>query len=120
MTLTEKEIKDYIWNLNIRNYNKTEILGLLTDYYGLKNIQMIEIFRYGESYDIHMRYGGKEVFWDENCKMLDNNNVIKRRYKFRQQIYKDRQKLPPPPPQIQKDMLLNNLKNLMKKYKDEC
>ena len=89
MTLTKEQIKDYIFGLNIRNYNKTEIYELLSNYYGLKNIHKIEIFRYGESFDIHLRYGGIDIFWEENVKMLDNNNVLKRRYKFRQQIYKN-------------------------------
>jgi len=89
MTLTREQIKDYIYSLTIRNYVKDNIYGLMKDYYGFKNICKIEIFRYDESFDIHIRYGGKDIFWVERCEMLDIVNIKNRRYKFRQQIDKN-------------------------------
>ena len=75
-----------------------QIYGLIRDYYGFKNITKIVIFRYGESFDIHLGYGGTEIFWDERVQMLDTRNIDKRRYKFRQQIYKSIETYPLPPP----------------------
>ena len=89
MTLTETEIKSYIWSLTIRTYHKINMFILLRDYYGFKNIHKIEIFRYGDTFDIHLRYGGVDVFWEERSQVLDRYKTSKRKYKFRQQIYKN-------------------------------
>lgn len=89
MTLTRKQIRDFIYSKNIRTYAKNNIFGLMLENIGFNNIYAIEIYRFETTYIIYLKFGGIDILWSESQKHLDIYKTINPKYKFILQKYKD-------------------------------